>query len=231
MAVGAGFYGKVPALGDFLCEELSTEFITCWHEWLAASIAVSKEQLADDWLNNYLVSPVWHFALSPGVCGPESLIGTMIPSVDKVGRHFPFILAKSTEQCPVVCWEQSQWCEDFEQVILQTLEDDFNLATWRAMLKNHKFNFPQSNIATGKTTHLTQKSQNWQLKTTSDERTTALLHLMLKNEFSNYSLWWTEGSEEVEAVTLIAKGLPLISQYSAMIDGNWAQRGWLSKFF
>lgn len=43
-------------------------------------------------MNHYLTSPVWRFAIAPGVLGPEGLGGVMMPSVDRVGRYFPLII-------------------------------------------------------------------------------------------------------------------------------------------
>ncbi|MEE2000636.1 type VI secretion system-associated protein TagF [Alkalimonas sp. MEB108] len=225
---GAGFCGKVPVLGDFLQEGLSIEFNDCWNEWLRAALAVSKEQLGASWLDYYLTSPVWHFALSGGSCGPEPVIGTMIPSVDKVGRHYPLILAKPVQQSPIVCRTQSDWCQQFEDFILQTLEDDFNFQSWRASLLKFSFFSPDSPVPSHHLGHAEQKG-NWLLHGALTMDSMALLHSLLRQEFGNYCLWWTDGSEYVDAVCLISKGMPLISQYASMLNGQWAERGWQIK--
>lgn len=225
---GAGFCGKVPVLGDFLHEGLSIEFNDCWNEWLRAALAVSKEQLGTSWLDYYLTSPVWHFALSGGNCGSDPIIGTMIPSVDKVGRHYPFILAKPVLHSPIVCRMQSEWCQQFEDFILPTLEDDFRIQSWRAELQQFAFSLPDSPVPPGHLGHAEQKG-NWLLHGALTLDTTALLHSLLRQEFGNYCLWWTDGSEHVEAVCLISKGMPLISQFASMLDGQWSERGWLLK--
>lgn len=225
-SLGAGYYGKIPVLGDFLNEELATTFTDSWNEWLRAALAVSKEQLGDQWLENYLVSPVWHFALSEGCCGPDSYIGTMIPNVDKVGRHYPFMLAKPTKQNPFRCREESQWCADFEEWLLMTLDDNFDFQTWRSDIKKHEFSVPTGKLISLQRENTRESNQNSVVKGALNKDSTSYLHLNHRDQYGEYSLWWTDGSEDIEAVSIVCKGMPLISQYSSMLDGKWEDRGW-----
>ncbi|WBS00579.1 type VI secretion system-associated protein TagF [Pseudoduganella sp. SL102] len=92
-ALVAGWYGKLPALGDFASRRLPPAFIGPWDAWLQRGIASSRATLGDRWLDVYLNGPLWNFALLPGVCGDSAWLGTIMPSVDKVGRHFPLTIA------------------------------------------------------------------------------------------------------------------------------------------
>jgi len=56
-------------------------------------LAASRTALGEDWLPAWLEAPVWRFVLSPGLCGPDAVLGLWMPSVDRVGRHFPLTLA------------------------------------------------------------------------------------------------------------------------------------------
>ncbi|MCG8100523.1 MAG: type VI secretion system-associated protein TagF, partial [Candidatus Thiodiazotropha taylori] len=87
-----GLYGKIPSLGDFVTRRLPRGFIAPWETWMQEAIANSREQLGDFWLDNYLTSPMWRFALSPGICGEQGWAGILMPSVDRVGRYYPFTL-------------------------------------------------------------------------------------------------------------------------------------------
>jgi type VI secretion system protein ImpM len=40
-----------------------------------------------------LGTPIWHFVLPGGQCGPGATLGVWMPSVDRVGRLFPLTLA------------------------------------------------------------------------------------------------------------------------------------------
>jgi hypothetical protein len=71
MQAPAGWYGKLPILGDFTRRRLPPAFIDPWDAWLQAGIAGSRAALGGAWLDNYLTAHVWHFVLMPGVLGPR----------------------------------------------------------------------------------------------------------------------------------------------------------------
>jgi type VI secretion system protein ImpM len=93
MTVIAGFYGKLPARGDFVRGGLPRDFTDRWDAWLAPAIAGSREHMGEDWLPAFLEAPVWRFALSTGLCGVRAALGLMLPSVDRAGRYFPLTFA------------------------------------------------------------------------------------------------------------------------------------------
>src|SRR6267154_5928531 len=84
-----GLYGKLPSHGDFLRRRVSDDFVAGWDAWLQRCIAQSRAALGEEWLETYLTSPAWRFALSAAVCGPTPVAGVLVPSVDRVGRYFP----------------------------------------------------------------------------------------------------------------------------------------------
>jgi type VI secretion system protein ImpM len=88
-----GFYGKIPSRGDFVRSGLPRGFINPWDAWLRGGIAASWTVLGADWLDAWMEAAVWNFALSPGLCGPDAVLGLWMPSVDRVGRYFPLTLA------------------------------------------------------------------------------------------------------------------------------------------
>lgn len=92
-AVQAGFYGKLPARGDFVRFGLPRDFTDPWDAWLSAAIAGSRARMGEIWLPAFLESPVWCFRLVPGLCGTQAVLGLMLPSVDRAGRYFPLTFA------------------------------------------------------------------------------------------------------------------------------------------
>ena len=90
--IEVGLFGKLPSRGDFLRRRASDAFVDAWDAWLRECLAASREALGERWLDLYLTSPAWRFALSGGTCGPAPVIGTMVPSVDRVGRYLPLTL-------------------------------------------------------------------------------------------------------------------------------------------
>ena len=73
-----GFYGKVASRGDFIERNLTKDFQRGWDAWLSAGLQSSQGQLGESWLDAYLTSPLWRFALAPGVCGSEAMAGVLI---------------------------------------------------------------------------------------------------------------------------------------------------------
>lgn len=88
-----GFFGKIPARGDFVGRGLPASFLDAWEAWVARAMAASRNLLGGDWEQAWMIAPVWRFSLAGGVCGPDPVLGLMLPSVDRVGRCYPLVLA------------------------------------------------------------------------------------------------------------------------------------------
>jgi type VI secretion system protein ImpM len=88
-----GFYGKIPARGDFVRAGLPGAFISAWDDWMGRMIGASRAALGEDWARVWRAAAVQRFALTAGVCGPDAAIGMWLPSEDRVGRHFPLTVA------------------------------------------------------------------------------------------------------------------------------------------
>jgi type VI secretion system protein ImpM len=87
-----GWFGKLPGMGDFAHRRLPESFRSVWDQWLQRGLARLKDR-HDDWTAHYLEAPIWCFALGPNVVGEGAWIGVLMPSVDGVGRYFPFTIA------------------------------------------------------------------------------------------------------------------------------------------
>ena len=93
MPPAVGFFGKIPARGDFLQAGLSLGFVRAWDGWLQHVLAEAQRVLGEAWPEVWHVAPVWRFALPPDLCGPDPVLGLWMPSVDRVGRQFPLTFA------------------------------------------------------------------------------------------------------------------------------------------
>jgi type VI secretion system ImpM family protein len=91
----AGWFGKIPALGDFVARRLRPDFIEAWDHWLCTEMVAARKTLGSDWSPLYLSAPIWRFALTPGVLGACHWYGVLTPSMDRVGRHFPLTFVAS----------------------------------------------------------------------------------------------------------------------------------------
>jgi len=92
MALGFGAFGKMPSVGDFFRLSPPPGFVAVWDAWIQTGMLEAQEALGGDWDSHYMSAPIWRFCLSPGLAGPQKVIGVLMPSVDRVGRRFPLTL-------------------------------------------------------------------------------------------------------------------------------------------
>lgn len=117
MSSSPGFVGKLPSQGDFVSRRLTWEFLQGWDAWMQAGMASARQTLGTNWLDAYLVAPVWRFLLAPGLCGDAAWLGLWFPSIDRVGRHFPFTVAVTLPAelaSPGLLVQQEKWFEQLE---------------------------------------------------------------------------------------------------------------------
>jgi type VI secretion system protein ImpM len=127
-----GWFGKLPGLGDFASRRLTEEFILRWDGWLQQGLMASRDALGPQWLQLYLVAPVLRFALAPGVLGAAAWGGVVMPSVDRVGRHFPLTLVAPVGSLAAAC-DAAEWYDALEACARGVLDlertvDDFEAA-------------------------------------------------------------------------------------------------------
>lgn len=232
---GPGFHGKVPARGDFVTRRLPRAFLDPWDGWLQAAIGCSRDQLGEDWLPAYLTCPVWRFALSAGLCGPHAAAGVVMPSVDRVGRYFPFVLAALLPDCgnPAdLPAGAGGWFDGMETLALSALEDGFDLDRFDDDLQ--ALGLP-SCIAPGVRADGAKPAApmlGWRIPLAAPDLAAAYpdaLDRLLQAVFSRYSLWWTTRSEQIEPSLLVCTGLPRIAGYAAFLDGSWERWGWAAQ--
>lgn len=221
-----GFFGKLPARGDFVGRRLDQSFRTAFDGWLQKSIATSRRQLGGAWLPAYLNTPIWRFVLGPGLCGEVPALGVMMPSVDRVGRYFPLVVAVQLPGClsPGTLFHSARpWFDEAEQLILRTLDDDFDFD-----------GFDREVIAIGvpRYARAGEERGGGGLRLDLDEAGdmsptyAKILDSVLMGSNVPFSLWWTLGSDKVAASVLLSTGLPAPANFAAFLDGEWDEWGW-----
>jgi type VI secretion system protein ImpM len=83
-----GFFGKIPAVGDFVSRNLRHSQIAHADQWFQQGLSTLQTQV-EIWRDNYLVAPVWRFLIPRGHWADTALCGIIMPSIDRVGRYFP----------------------------------------------------------------------------------------------------------------------------------------------
>lgn len=84
-----GWYGKIPASGDFVHRRLPRELIAWWDRWLQLGLAALKQAPDDSAVRSFSSAPIWNFAIPAGPSGRGAQLGCLAPSRDRVGRVYP----------------------------------------------------------------------------------------------------------------------------------------------
>lgn len=228
-----GYFGKLPTNGDFIQRRLNSNQVNCWDQWLQRTIPHSQKELGNNWLQCYLTSPVWRFLLARNTIDDQAYIGTMIPSMDKVGRYFPFtILTPVALPTAAQAFSKatSNWFETVEDLQFDALENKFeSLETfddkltdltppWSSQSDTEKQEMDLSNPL-----HLTLSSA----AAISEQGSYLWLSQQLKQQ-NNFSIWWTDGSNLTRPSLLFTQGLPEERLFTAMLNGDWKESGWHS---
>src|SRR5687768_8187164 len=96
----AGYYGKVPLVGDFVTRRVSRNTVSIWDTWIRHGLYEIKNIPAPaNFIDQHHTRAIWNFVVPPAVVG-EPLIGLIGASSDRVGRQFPFTLFKSSAARP-----------------------------------------------------------------------------------------------------------------------------------
>jgi len=231
----AGFFGKLPSHGDFVSRRLSSEFLHVWDEWLQHCIAESKATLGDAWLNIFLTSPIWRFAMTSGVCGSESHVGVLMPSVDKVGRYFPLSIVAPTPDAasPLgIANAADDWFQKAEALLLTVLDENapafeaFDQSV--ALMILDRLGVDSATEAAVDQSESVARSWRLSIPDGSSFGTAAcwLANRIIVDRVGPYSIWWTEGSQSVAASLLVSQVLPDPAQFVAMLSGTGIPQEW-----
>ncbi|MFI3187135.1 MAG: type VI secretion system-associated protein TagF [Methylococcaceae bacterium] len=225
LTTSAGFYGKLPIVGDFVSRRLPNEFISSWDGWLQSAIAASREELGNDWLTSYLTSPIWRFLLSPGLCGNQAVAGIMMPSVDRVGRYYPLTVAVLIEpsiQLPLLFTSGNVWFEQLEDAALSGLEGNLDVNAFDQLIQSiPSFELPVSS-SLAQNSAVEKKYFHIAIENV-DRIGDAFVQLnsdLLASFMPGYSLWHSTGSEHVQPALLACQGLPAIGRFSEFLKGQ-----------
>jgi len=225
-----GLFGKLPAHGDFVQRNLPAGFINIWDEWLQHFIAGTREQLGENWLDIYLTSPLWRFVFSAGVVDENNWAGIMIPSVDRVGRYYPFSIIKKLPQNVnpfEFIQQQTAWYKEIEALALDALDgevliDDLVLSL-DAMTIEYQSDYSRAGF--------NMESDGFQFDMEFEEQSASSVYPLLVDTvmtklFQSYSVWQTTGSDCIKPCLFSSQGLPGVQKMPAMLNGDWHGCGW-----
>jgi type VI secretion system protein ImpM len=129
-----GWFGKIPNLGDFASRRLPDGFVRRWDHWLQDSLAQARNDLGEAWQGTYLLAPIQRFWAAPGVLGRLGWAGLLMPSVDRVGRHFPLTVAHPVESLAAALAARA-WFSALDSAARRVLDIAFTVDDFDAELQ------------------------------------------------------------------------------------------------
>ncbi|MER9970791.1 type VI secretion system-associated protein TagF [Mesorhizobium sp. M0060] len=105
-----GFYGKMPATGDFVTRRLPGDFVRAWDRWLAQHIVPLNG--SESWPRGTAL----RFLTGPGFVGASA--GIILQSADRVGRQFPLSVVAQLSDAPVELAYAAAWFAEIEKVAI-----------------------------------------------------------------------------------------------------------------
>ena len=219
--VFAGWYGKLPGSGDFVTRRLPGGFRERWDGWLGEVIGGSRERLGGAWRDAYLSMPAWRFVLRPGAVSPEAWAGVMVPSVDSVGRFFPLTVAGALPaadiDAPGTLLSASRWFGHIEGAAISALARGADPAAIDAAIVQRPF-------------HVAWMQLRLDGEATVPARTPLPRAIWAASDVHEPSIaWLADASEFPGRCLLLCASLPSAEQYCAMINGRWAEHGWVRR--
>lgn len=228
-----GFFGKLPGRGDFVERRLEPGLVSHWDDWLQQCIAASQTALGERWLDFYLTAPVWSLAASAGVLGSQATIGVMMPSVDKVGRYYPLLIAMQiqSDADPLALLSQNQaWTSAAEDLLLASLDEErmsfeaFDEAV--AALPAPTASPPPQRTAGSSGDPAARAAVAF-----PGTAQLARVHELdaarpLIEQGQPYTVWKTEGSEHLPGTAALSLSLPATNLFPALLNGDWQGCGW-----
>lgn len=223
-----GYFGKVPTRGDFVQRRLPRSFVDPWDDWLRGAVAASKSQLGDAWLDSYLTSPIWRFALSAGICGDVPAAGVLMPSVDSVGRYYPMtlvLLQPRSAHSFAFAANAQPWFAAAEAAVLSCLDDGFELSVLDERLAGLAALPEGPRDGEARIQEMTEFGGGGLGFSMNGAAVDAwfpaayggLLDCIVRQRFARYSLWWTAGSDRVRPGLRLYDGLPAEADFAGFL--------------
>lgn len=224
-AQAPGWYGKLPALGDFASRRLPQPFIDACDAWLARGIEASRAQLGERWLDAYLTGPIWRYAWAPGIVDERWWLGVMMPSVDKVGRYFPLLIARDLPALPATgpgLDALQAWYGQLAAAALGSLQPGATLEAFESALARAT---PPGEAAhavpaaaqplPGRVRHTLPGAPSlvgW-------AQGLAVADVLQRH--AGHSLWWPDHAALPDNSLSVAPGLPAAQHFSELLEGRW----------
>jgi type VI secretion system protein ImpM len=221
-----GWYGKLPSLGDFASRRLEGEFIPTWDAWLQAVLQATRSSFGEGWLDSYLTMPIWRFVLLPGLVGPNAWAGVLMPSVDRVGRHFPLTLVVALSSYTAAAhavFRGADWFGGLEDTALGALDPMRGLDEFDQSVVDRAFTAPQTadleNSNGGAPRRLPSAEEGFELLAKAEA-------LRAWGRHAGWNgLWWTRGRVDGDPLMLTCAELPTAEEFGWLLQSRLSPAG------
>lgn len=227
---GTGFFGKLPATGDFVQRRLPAAFTEVWDRHFEQAVSASRARLGEAWSAAWSEGAVWRYVLPAGICGNQAWAGIAGPASDRVGRCFPMTLAAPLDGPAAIAevLRNQAWFAAAERVHgegqgglgvdafdarVTALPDPLSPVTelhisvprldWHAA-DHWRLPLPLGGVDGGFLVSLWQQMQ----------------------AVPGLALWWTTGAPRMPPSALVTRGLPEPARYAGMLDVACADAPW-----
>lgn len=226
-APAAGWFGKLPATGDFVSRRLPPEFVNAWDTFLGNAVAGSKALLGSTWLEHYLASPIWQFVAFPPLCGAGAWAGLMMPSVDRVGRYFPLTICSRLRSIPDSregADSLLDWLGTLEGAALGALDPDASVEDLEQALQRQAelSPLPSERVAGAPPENNDLLVPGLFMLREGPEMSNWLAQIFQDPvAMAGHSIWWSFAVAGDRVPAAIVRGLPTPQSYARMIGGDF----------
>jgi type VI secretion system protein ImpM len=226
-----GWYGKIPAAGDFVARRIPPDFGEVWHDWLHNALEGSRQRLAGRWPDDFLSMPVWRFVFSPGLVTPSAWVGLMLPSVDAVGRYFPLAFAcrlpATGLDLVATLFLARAWFGELEEIGLSAIAQRVDFAAVDAAIAERPFQGAWMRHARGRPSMMCVELGSSPMADIAG----MALRASAERLSEPCGAWLAEPSDLFGRSLLLCEALPSAEQLCAMMDGRWLEHGWMRHEF
>jgi type VI secretion system protein ImpM len=225
----AGFCGKLPIRADFITRRVPLAYVERWHDWIAEALAATRDAFGEAWLDLYLYGPIWRFAVPAGLAGPHAVAGTLMPSVDSVGRYFPLTVAlplASTAALTSMVIEGRVWFDDAESCSLAALDGEIDIDALSERLAGLAAPPLAARGNAAAPSAVPPPGLAFIIGAVESVEENLLAQHAAPQLAAGNSLWWTRGAERMPPAVAIASALPAPQSFAAMFSGEWTKFGW-----
>lgn len=208
-----GAFGKLPSLGDFLRANTPPGFVEPWDAWVQRAMVTARNTLGPRWQDCYFNAPIWRFTLAHGLAGRLPVLGILMASVDRVGRHFPLTLmaplpqGASSVQAHLIADATFVRLENLALEALETCQE-------RALVLQRLSGVPGASLQTPAT--FSTADRTFTLVGAAESVAAALAAGMIESQFRQPCIWSTLLTEGTRV--MVTEGLPGAHQAVGLFD-------------